>query len=416
MSGAPLQPPKNRFSEVAIDKDEFDEFQKEAYREEDETIERFLAQYRTGISKVSVYWIDPMTAKPRQLNHFTPEALNEDVIRKRYRTLLRNNGGVGDFQLRLLDEEGRYVRSRSISVLDVDLVDAAGQGLIPAVSNDGESGSVMERMLMFQVQQLQQESGRSHELMLEMVRSSSGGSGGGNIADLIQAVVSLNSVAKPPEDPLMKETMAALIKKGLTDTDKPADTVLGVVKEVASEFVKRLPGVPGVSGTQTVTAPSTVVRTLQPPVTNPANPSNGSGDNQANEGNAQMRALQILKERVDFLKSRARAGKDVGLFVDEVLENDDLEHNRIILQAVSQYRFEELYQLDAEIETDSVVNTWFRTFFDGVLDALRNQVDSSGEVRDTTNSADNGGTDPAGDVGPKDAANSTDNSGSVGVV
>jgi hypothetical protein len=256
--------------------------------------------------------------------------------------------------------------------------------------------------------------------MLEMVRSSSGGSGGGNIADLIQAVVSLNSVAKPPEDPLMKETMAALIKKGLTDTDKPADTVLGVVREVASEFVKRLPGVPGVSGTQTVTAPSTVVRTLQPPVANPANPSNGSGDNQANnqanEGNAQMRALQILKERVDFLKSRARAGKDVGFFVDEVLENDDLEHNRIILQAVSQYRFEELYQLDSEIETDSAVNTWFREFFNGVLDALRNQMDSAGEVRDPANSADNGGIDPAGDVGSKDAANGTGDSVTVGTV
>jgi hypothetical protein len=158
--------------------------------------------------------------------------------------------------------------------------------------------------------------------------------GGGNKNDSVETVRLAMELAK--------------MIKGVPETD---DSFMGVVKDVVKESG---PGLlqAFMAGSKN---PSMMPPTgLQTPVL-PASP--------------EEQITASMKAGIDFLKKKALAGADVGLYIDMAVDNRELETFAPILHAILTQQFEVFASVDPEIGKPPYAE-FFRAFYDGLRSAF----------------------------------------------
>jgi hypothetical protein len=92
---------------------------------------------------------------------------------------------------------------------------------------------------------------------------------------------------------------------------------------------------------------------------------------------------QLLQEwvtaQLQFLKMKARAGKDPAIWVDYTLDNAEEPGNAAILEAMRRgATFQHLLTFDAEISKDPILAGWFQNFYEDLHAALNEDLDTHG--------------------------------------
>lgn len=206
-------------------------------------------------------------------------------------------------------------------------------------SGDGSSGNLEVRLLREQLQMMREEM-RSRNNQPQSSAS-----------ELAQAVAALQQVAgnnnqnNPVETVKLAMELAKMIK-GVPEGD---DSFMGVVKDVVKEA--------GPSLLQSFMAkngnpPAVPVAVLPASVVTP-----------------EQRLQQSLKDGIAFLKKKAVAGADAGLYIDFAIDNREGELFAPILHAILTQEFSVFTSIDPEIGQPPYVE-WFRTLYDGLRSAF----------------------------------------------
>jgi hypothetical protein len=253
-----------------------------------------------------------------------------------------------------------------------------------------------------------------------------GGNRGPDIGQLMSGMGALLGAVKPPAPVDPASIMTTIIgavstltpKTGDDWLDKMAkvmdiaqgiqprndDSLLGVARDIGSKVVDAFasPRHPEMEQARIVEA-----RPAIPPGATPVSTNS--------EKSQEELMWEWLRVQLQYLKTKAAAGKDVEFQIDAIFENDEEPGNRAILQAIERgARIEHLIQFDPEIGNNRVLLDWFTRFYNGIHEGLREgrepepeparpepkAVDPVRKGRDTSDTTDHAGPGPEGLPGP----------------
>lgn len=338
--------------------------------QDEKDINRFMNSFGVDGGKVRVYKYDASGNAVFQ-GPCTVDVISEEYIQAQY--------GEGRYQVKLINAEGVYVTSRTLSV-----------GPPPGGSRPAATSShvVIETpQSSGQMDMLRSELAANREMMLELVRSISnrpaaGASEKSTFAEVAEAMAALKNVVAPPEkSPMSSFTdMLAILKQGIelgqsgggALTEKPGWMSL------AREAMSALPAVVGA---------------LRPaPV--PVNGGNHMAP-QANPLGIPPELYNKLLHGIAFLKNRAAKNSDVGLFIDLIVENVDVEEYSTLIPLAMQATLDQIAAAtDPEIGMPPY-RAWFENLFGGIKDAINEQNRiNAGATGDGADAIDNGGSGP----------------------
>lgn len=201
------------------------------------------------------------------------------------------------------------------------------------------------------------------------------------------------------EDGMEKALKLIGIARDIMNPDSAVpDNPWTLLKEVGREVVARIqiPATAGVPGA--AAAPVDVTPVFVPPAGNatvlpPA-------DQPANGGAKMMppqQVAQLIKDGIQYLKMKAAASRDVGLYVDYIFENEDEPQWAAIVGCIRQgVTFDQLLQFDPEIAGNEALRVWFAALYRGLHDGVFNSVDSGGGPGNPDNPGNNAGAGPQG--------------------
>lgn len=93
-----------------------------------------------------------------------------------------------------------------------------------------------------------------------------------------------------------------------------------------------------------------------------------------------------VRAAIGYLKTKAQADKDPGLYVDFILANDEDAQWGALLMAIQQgATFENLLQFDDEIRNNPAYQSWFKTVYDALHSEIFEPVDTGGAGGDKDN-------------------------------
>ncbi len=188
--------------------------------------------------------------------------------------------------------------------------------------------------------------------------------------------------------------VAGIMKDLRTDTVPVEENLYTVVKDLGQKALDTFG-----SRMQAAGAPRQIPATLTPTGTTQANGGNGvTVPSTPVNGRTQQQTMRDwITVQLQYLKGKARAGKEAAFFVDYVLVNDDEPGCVAILSAIEGgATFDNLLAFDVEIAQTPELLAWFKTFYDELRAEVIPPVDTA---RDAGNAADVGNhAEPRADV------------------
>jgi hypothetical protein len=188
----------------------------------------------------------------------------------------------------------------------------------------------------------------------------------------------------------------SLINEFKTDEKAGGDNLYSVAKELGEKVIDAFSGGPRPPAMRSP-QPLPSARPAIPPGAIPATVPDAGGGGAAPPPAApggmtveedQMRRtfIEWIRVQLQFLKDKAKAGKEVEFWVAYMFENEEEPGCTAILQAVERgATFEQLLNFDAEISADPVLKAWFQKFYDEVKNGLQEDLDTSGPGGDVPN-------------------------------
>jgi len=301
--------------------------------ENDEELRSIAARIGTSAAKASINRMNPKNARWEHVRSIEPQLVDEDYIGE--------NFGPGSYLVKFLDEKGVYVTGRRVEIGETNPSKPATvspAGSLPPAGNPYE----------LQLQMLREDNARQHEMVMALINKNATQSTPG-ILDLVKAVASIKEIMPDAANPMrdmqsMIQTLMKGIELGQSQSSDP-DSKLAWVK-VVEHVIEKIPEVAEKLSKGKV------------------------------GGVQQMDPQVMLKQGLNYLKGRARLGKDPELFVDFVVENIDDVQNQLLVRLVAA-PFEEIVKLDPEIG-QSPLREWFMKLYEGLRDELRITSDSGG--------------------------------------
>src|SRR5262245_33073987 len=315
----------------------------------EEEIQNFVQSFGGDVCRVSVYRLNK-AGKLAYVGSLSPGAVTESLIQETY--------GEGEYNIRLLDERGKFLMRRSIVIEGPRRETGPGPGL--AANSDGNR---------VQIEMLQQQMMRQHEMLLAMIQKA--GNSGSSATELAAALVQLRNLAKPteskPADALESIRSAIeLLNEGIKLAGKTARG--GNEGESKLETWRGiLEAVPGIVS---------AVSTLRPGQTAaiPAAPSPGAPlPNNPRIGEQPGVELVFLKQAFAYLKGKAAAGKSVDLMIDWIAENLDEPPWLPLTQRILAMPFEELGSIDPDTQVEPL-RSWFYQLYHGLKQVLEERA------------------------------------------
>jgi hypothetical protein len=287
---------------------------------------------------------------------------------------LRARFGPGKYSLKFKSADRKYQGNKTLIVgSQVRMPDTPGAAVVPAALAPRDD--LVEKLLLAMVaSQKPPDLGAMMTGLGAVLSALNKPQPAADPVAMFAAVTKAASDMKGPqkdEDWLDRVEKVVTVVKALTPDNGPPDSVWGVVRDIGKEVVHRLPPLLPAAVPEEVAA----VETKTP-------------------GGAMPQASQAdwVKSGLTYLKSKARAKKDAGLFIDFMFENSEEPQWNAILGAVQQgATFEHLLQFDPEIGQNPELKAWFQTLYDGIHSNIFEHVDTGGEGRDTGNTRENGG-------------------------
>lgn len=297
------------------------------------------------------------------------DSVSEEFIQTRY--------GEGDYTVRLVNPAGTYVGTRKISIGPAPIKEPTPI----AVPQPVES---REQLLSMQIEALRTELNNQRELVYRLVDRLGAGDGrpSSGIGEVAEALKMLHGFAQPPT---MLNSIADIISvvKQLRDISAGSGEgetrgVVGVIKDVVQAVPEALAAMRGTASVER--------RNFVPALPDTAPPA---------QITAEDSRLGLLRVGINYLKAKARARSDVGLYVDFIADNfNDPQWYPFV--SLLERPYEEVTKIDAEL-----LQPLYRPWFESLLNELRNAISdrsvTTGTVRDASDASgdeDSGASQP----------------------
>lgn len=334
------------------------------------------------ISRVSVQ------GDPRWVQTIAASQVTEELIRREY--------GPGQYICEFRADTGRYIRKKSVFIDELK-PQLSQQNTTTAAPGTGGLD------IQFVLESMRASEARSQQLMLEMIKRPSGNGTPAPVLSpvdmmtgIINAIASLKGMVDPESGKTqIKEILEIAEMIGGRSTE---ENVYTVVKEVGTKVLE-------IVSERIVNAPPAVVAEtpalsaagVNSPSTKPgAHPDPNAAAPEAVTAIDQMKAEDWIKAQLAFLKQKATTGKDVGLFVDYILANQDETGCAALTSAIRQgVTWEQLLQFDPEIGQNAIYQIWFLELYNALREDLM-EVDPDRPEGDGSDPPSDEGSSPPG--------------------
>ena len=319
---------------------------------EEAQVEQDLNHFMTSMgadgSKIRIYRLD-MSGNRVFVSACSVDTVSEEYIQELF--------GAGKYDVRLFDAAGHYMAQRRIYISGSGAQEGKNAPVLQptAVNGNGNGNGNI------QLDMLRSELAASREVMLELVRSLSGGNqGGSTLSEFAAAMAALKETVKAPEGPspfAMVTDLIGVLKQGieLGKTGLAGDGKegwFGVIKDV----VASIPAVAAAFKPGTASAPVAASIENNPGASMPLQ--------------LPIELKNQLKMGIEYLKSRARLNKDPSLWVDMIIDNLD-DSYYVELAKLSTMSLDDFAAAIADPEIlNPVYKTWFEQLMKGVKNAL----------------------------------------------
>src|SRR5262245_15586372 len=318
----------------------------------EEEIQNFVQSFGGDVCRVSVYRLNK-AGKLAYVGSLSPGAVTESLIQETY--------GEGEYNIRLLDERGKFLMRRSIVIEGPRREPVTGLGL--AANSDGNR---------VQIEMLQQQMMRQHEMLLAMIQKA--GNSGSSAKELAEALVELRKVVKPTESE-SKPTDALESIRSAIDLLNEGIKLAGKTSRGGNEGESKLETWRGIL--EAVPGIVSAVSTLRPGQTvglQPAGaPPQGAPQPNPHIGEQSGVELAFLKQTFAYLKGKAAAGKSVDLMIDWIAENLDEPPWLPLTQRILAMPFEELGSIDPDTQVEPL-RSWFYQLYHGLKQVLEERA------------------------------------------
>ena len=333
---------------------------------DDADIAAFMKALGPTLKKISVYRIKENGVPEHVASEVPPNVCNESWIQMEY--------GEGTYFLIMRDENGEQLAQRTLHIappgltqrLEIARRRAELEKLSAGGNSAGPSGEI-------QVQLLREELASQRQVMLELIRALATreptAPQGSSIQDLMQAF----QLAHQTMSPLAAfDKIAEVFKTGVelgASGGVPEKGWGGILKDVITEIPQVL--------NQMKSQPIQNVPQPRPAVPQPVPQPAGQPAAQPPAGDlpVDQPTLELLRRGIQYLKAKARAGKEVGLWVDLIVQNLE-EQQWLPFAELVEMPFEDIAKAtDPEI-LQPIYRPWFEALFAGVKDALSSRVDA----------------------------------------
>jgi hypothetical protein len=320
----------------------------DAQTEEEIVIDDFFTDVAPHTAYIEVFRIRDDGRRP-QLGRFTLDLLREDC-----HGFLREKFGNGRYMLVSKTRENRFYRSKTLDV------DSERPAAIPPQAPVKDN---FER-----------------EMLLALIAAQKPL----DVGTLLQGLAAMRPPSPPDPSTLLTAMVTAIATlKGPSNGEdsnlERALKLIGAAKELAPPaHEENLYTVVKEVGNKVVDAfsPRKPAAVMIPEQT--GQPEQQSTAPSLDEETMQQKWLQA---QLGYLKAKARNGKDPVYFANYILDNDDEPGNNAILTALERgASFEHLCQFDSEIASNPVLNTWFRSLYDALQQAMSAPVEPEAPV------------------------------------
>lgn len=348
-------------------------------------IEDFLLEWAPQTAVVEIY----RRKEDGSMPHI--KRVGMDILRADLYGYLRDKFGNGKYILQFKDANKRIVKNLT--------VDVEGAPALAPQGNGTGGGTFLEQLLLTMIAN-QRPAPPPPPLDMGALMTGLGTvlaalrPQGGDPAAMLAAMAQTWASLKPPEGGGVKQALDLIsaAKDLVPGGAKEDDSWPGLIKEgvsaVASVFSARMATPPPAAGNPRPPGiPPGAVPVAQIPAsipeTQPAPPNDPE---------------EILKQwilaQLDFLKKKARAGKNPEDWVDYVLDNREEPGCAAILEAMRRgATFQHLLTFDPEIGKDPVLAGWFQEFYEDLHAEFKKAMDTGGPGGDAP--------DPGGDAEPR---------------
>jgi hypothetical protein len=319
--------------------------QAEPMTREEATLETDLAAFLDSVgadsSKVTIYKTDRLSPQPKYMGSIIPSMCSEDYLQAEY--------GEGRYVLKFLNSEGRHLTSKTVYIGPPTLRQVEKLNPPFALPNEGST--------QVQIELLKEEMRANREIVLKMIEAGNNG-GHSSVQELGTIIELVRGMVTPPNAATVISDMVGVLKTGIelgNSGGKAETSMLDLVKE----GLQALPGV-----FEMLKANKNGSAQAQPVPVN-----NAPAPQVADHG------LQLLKNGINYLKTRIKAGHPVGHWVDSIMLNLDDPIYAILANSLD-WPFEKFIELDPEVGS-ALYRPWFEELFKGLKDELSNRMDSS---------------------------------------
>jgi len=332
-------------------------------------IEDFLMEWAPQTSVVEIYRRKEDGSMPHV------KRVGMDILRADLYGYLRDKFGNGKFILQFKNAQKQIVKNLT--------VDVEGAALV-GVPNGNGGGTFHEQLILALIAGNRPappppplDMGALMTGIAALIGALKPASNGDSPAAMLTAMATTFQQLKPPQEGGVKQALDLIAAaKDLVPGGSSEDSWPGLIKEGISTVAQVLqnrqqPNPPGIVERPAIPPGAVRVELPQhvPPQTTAASP----------QPTSEELLVQWITQQLNYLKSKARTGKDPEVWADHVVDNAEEPGNGAILEALRRgYTLQHLLAFDPEIGQNPILSGWFQTFYETLLANLSTDVDSTG--------------------------------------
>jgi len=336
-------------------------------------IEDFLTEWAPQTAVVEIYRRKEDGSQPHVAR------VGIEILRVDLYGYLRGKFGNGKYILQFKDQNRRIIKNLTV---DVEGAPAVALGSMPP------TGSTFEQQLLLTVLANMKPAPPPPPLDMGALMTGLGAilaalrpTSTADPAAMLTAMATTFQQLKPAEDNVEKALTIISKAKDIAGDgggSSNGDSWPGLIKDgmVALGQVLKPNGQPPAAHVVQQARPA-IAPGAQPYIPPPELPSNGQASTMTEDPDVLLQ--KWLSAQINFLKSKARAGKDVGFWIDYIFENQEEPGPAAILEAMRRgATFQDLLTFDAEIGKDAQLATWFQKFYETLHAELDKDLDTPG--------------------------------------
>jgi len=336
---------------------------------EEMDIEDFLEEWGPQTSVVEIYQRKTDGSMPHQ------QRVGMEILRADLYGYLREKFGAGKFVLHFKDGNRRIVKNLTVDV-------GPGEKLngVPSIVAAPIADDFNKQLMLALIASIRPPDIGAMMTGLGTVMAALKPANASDPAAMLAAMAATFQQLKPAEDNVEKALKVISLAKDIGGSGEPKEeNFYSLIKDVGKVVVEKLnpgngarPAIPAGAMPVVPALTVTAANSTPVPVVVPESPD--------------MLLEKWLRAQLQFLKQKARAGKDVEFWTDYIFDNEEEPGCHAILEAIERgATFDHLLQFDPEIGENPILKPWFEKLYAALHTELHAPVDTSGTGGDTAN-------------------------------